>query len=152
MFRRILVAVDGSESSNKALVAALQLARDHHARLLLLHCVDELLLLAAGGLGVGTAPESGARILDDAGAIAAAAGVAAEKRLVQLPAQRLGETVAQQARDWKADLVVAGSHGRRGVGRLLLGSGAEQILRLAPVPVLCVGREASLAPIPSPHA
>jgi nucleotide-binding universal stress UspA family protein len=46
--------------------------------------------------------------------------------------------VADAARDWKADLVVVGSHGRRGLGRVLLGSGAEDILRLAPVPVLVV--------------
>lgn len=144
MFKRILVCVDGSDTSNKALVAALRLARDRDASLLLLHCVDELLLLAAGGLGVGKAPESGVRVLDDAEAIAKSAGVAAEKRLVQLPAQRLGETVADQAVEWNADLVVIGSHGRRGVGRLLLGSGAEQILRLAPVPVLCVRRDAAL--------
>ena len=144
MYRRILVAVDGSDTSNKALVAALQLARDRDAQVLLLHCVDELLLLAAGGLGVGSAPERGSRVLEDAEAIAKAAGVRVEKRLADMPAQRLGETVAEQARDWNADLIVIGSHGRRGVGRLLLGSGAEQILRLAPVPVLCVRREAAL--------
>lgn len=144
MYRRILVAVDGSDTSNKALVAALQLARDRDAHVLLLHCVDELLLLAAGGLGVGSAPERGSRVLEDAEAIAKAAGVRVEKRLVDMPAQRLGETVAENAKEWKADLVVIGSHGRRGVGRLLLGSGAEQIMRLAPVPVLCVRREAAL--------
>lgn len=144
MYKRILVAVDGSETANKALVAALQLARDRDARVLLLHCVDELLLLAAGGFGVGTEPGQGSKVLEDAAAIAKAAGVSCETRLSNMPAQRLGETVAEQAKDWGADLVVIGSHGRRGVGRLLLGSGAEQILRLAPVPVLCVRREASI--------
>jgi len=144
MYRRILVAVDGSEASNKALVAALQLARDRDAHVLLLHCVDELLLLAAGGLGAGTAPEQGRKVLDDAAAIAQGAGARCETRLADMPAQRLGETVAGQARDWGADLIVIGSHGRRGIGRVLLGSGAEQILRLAPVPVLCVRREALL--------
>jgi nucleotide-binding universal stress UspA family protein len=144
MYRRILVAVDGSDTSNKALVAALQLARDRDAQVLLLHCVDELLLLAAGGLGVGSAPERGSKVLEDAEAIAKAAGVRVEKRLADMPSQRLGETVAQHAGEWDADLIVIGSHGRRGVGRLLLGSGAEQILRLAPVPVLCVRREAVL--------
>ena len=50
----------------------------------------------------------------------------------------MGETVANAARLWNADLIVVGTHGRRGVGRMLLGSGAEQIVRLAPVPVLVV--------------
>ena len=145
MYRRILVAVDGSDTSNKALVAALQLARDRDAQLLLLHCIDELLLLADGGLGLGSASERGAQVLEDAEAIAKAAGVRCERRLVDMPAQRLGETVAEQAAHWRADLIVIGSHGRRGFGRVLLGSGAEQILRLAPVPVLCVRREASLS-------
>ena len=145
MYKRILVAVDGSDTSNKALVAALQLARDRDAQILLLHCIDELLLLADGGLGFGSATERGSKVLQDAEDIAKAAGVPAERRLADMPAQRLGETVAEHARDWKADLIVIGSHGRRGFGRLLLGSGAEQILRLAPVPVLCVRREASLS-------
>lgn len=145
MYRRILVAVDGSDTSNKALVAALQLARDRNAQLLLLHCVDELLLLADTGLEEGSAIDRGARVLEEAEAIAKAAGVRSERRLADMPAQRLGETVAEQASDWNADLIVIGSHGRRGLGRVLLGSGAEQILRLAPVPVLCVRCETSLS-------
>ena len=144
MYRRILVAVDGSDTSNKALVAALQLARDRQAQVLLLHCIDELLLLAAGGFGAGSGSGQGNKVLDDAEAIAKAAGVPVERCLADMPAQRLGDSVAQHASDWKADLIVIGSHGRRGFGRLLLGSGAEQILRLAPVPVLCVRREAAL--------
>lgn len=146
MYKRILVAVDGSETSNKALVAALQLARERDSRVLLLHCIDELLLLADGGLGTGSATERASRVLDDAEAIAAAAGVSAERRLADMPAQRLGERVAEAARNWRADIIVVGSHGRRGLGRLLLGSGAEQILRLAPVPVLCVRQDAVLKP------
>ena len=145
MYRRILVAIDGSEISTRALVAALQLARDRDCRLLLLHCVDELLLLADGGLGPGEVTERAAKVLEDAAAIAQAAGVPCEKRIANLPAQRLGETVAEMARRWEADLIVIGSHGRRGVGRVLLGSGAEQILRMAPVPVLCIRHDARLA-------
>ena len=52
--------------------------------------------------------------------------------------QRLGETAADAAKRWNADLLVVGTHGRRGIGRMLLGSGAEQIIRLAPVPTLVV--------------
>jgi nucleotide-binding universal stress UspA family protein len=64
--------------------------------------------------------------------------VPAETKLVEGVGARLGEVVAEEARAWEADLVVVGTHGRRGVGRVLLGSGAEQVLRLAPVPVLAV--------------
>lgn len=71
------------------------------------------------------------QILDDA--MATAAGVGADTVLV--------EAVAEAARPWKADLVVVGTQGRRGVGRMLLGSGAEQLIRRAPVPVLVIRSE-----------
>ncbi|MCG3189203.1 MAG: hypothetical protein LKCHEGNO_01489 [Burkholderiaceae bacterium] len=57
---------------------------------------------------------------------------------------RVCDVVVQEALEWKADLIVIGTHGRRGASRLLLGSDAEQVLRLAPVPVLLV-RDAGLA-------
>ena len=69
---------------------------------------------------------------------ASAMGVSAESHVVDKPHQRLGESVADEAADWGADLVVLGTHGRRGLGRMLLGSGAEQVIRLSPVPVLVV--------------
>jgi nucleotide-binding universal stress UspA family protein len=50
----------------------------------------------------------------------------------------LAEVVADAATRFKADLIVVGTHGRRGLGRMMLGSGAEQIIRLAPVPVLVI--------------
>jgi nucleotide-binding universal stress UspA family protein len=64
--------------------------------------------------------------------------VPADTKLLELPGGRLGEMVAGEARNWEPDLVVVGTHGRRGVSRVLLGSGAEQVLRLSPVPVLAV--------------
>ncbi len=59
------------------------------------------------------------------------------------------QQVAQLAADLEADLVVVGTHGRRGVPRLLLGSVAEMTLRLAPCPVLVVRRKSALVPAPS---
>jgi len=64
--------------------------------------------------------------------------VDSDSLLAEIPGIRLGETVAIQAREWKADLIVVGTHGRKGLGRVLLGSGAEQVIRTAPVPVLVV--------------
>jgi len=72
---------------------------------------------------------------------AQAANVPADTHLIDTPGQRLGQTVADEAVNWKADLIVLGTHGRRGVGRVLLGSGAEQIIRMASVPVLIVRGE-----------
>jgi nucleotide-binding universal stress UspA family protein len=69
---------------------------------------------------------------------ASAMGVNAQSQVLDPSSQRLGESVADEAADWGADLVVLGTHGRRGLGRVLLGSGAEQVIRLCPVPVLVV--------------
>lgn len=140
MYKRILVAIDGSEQSTRALVAALQLARDGEGRVRLLHVLEDFAYV--GGLEYGgdlqdAVRRAGSAAMEDAMAVASSAGVPAERRLVEA-GQRLGEVVAQEARDWAADLVVVGTHGRRGVGRMFLGSGAEQVLRLAPVPVLVV--------------
>jgi nucleotide-binding universal stress UspA family protein len=54
------------------------------------------------------------------------------------PAQRIAAAIADEADAWPADLVVAGTHGRTGVQRLLLGSVAEGIARVSPVPVLLI--------------
>ncbi|WP_457281538.1 universal stress protein [Polaromonas sp. P5_D5] len=145
MFKRILIPVDGSDTSNKALVAGLAMARETSASVRLLHAFNEAAYL--GGVDpygtwsadlVGMMRESGAKVLTDATAIAGSAGVTASQLLCDEPGKRLGESVAEAAKLWNADLIVVGSHGRRGLGRVLLGSGAEQILRLAPVPVLVV--------------
>ena len=141
MYKRILVPVDGSEASTRALVAALQLAREGNGRVRLLHALDELQYLSGfevGGDLLGLAREYGARTLQDALSVAVSAGVPADSKLVESRGARLGDLVATEAREWEADLVVVGTHGRRGLGRVLLGSGAEQVIREAPVPVLAV--------------
>lgn len=145
MFKRILVPVDGSPTANKALVAALQMARDCGGQVRLFHMVNEMAYMGSydmyGGYSdelVRILHETGAKVISDAMAIAQAAGVPADNTLFSGFGQRLGDVVASAARDWNADLVVVGSHGRRGISRVLLGSGAEHIIRTAPVPVLVV--------------
>jgi len=141
MYRRILVPVDGSETSNRAVVAALQMARENGGRVRLVHALDELAYLSGYEYSADllkAARDQGARVLEDAQAMARSADVTADGKLVETAGRRLGELVAEEARSWEADLVVVGTHGRRGMSRILLGSGAEQVLRLAPVPVLAV--------------
>jgi nucleotide-binding universal stress UspA family protein len=141
MFKRILVPVDGSETSNQALVTALQMARETGARVRLVHSFDEMVYLTGfeyGGDILDVAREYATKVLDDGLAQAGSAGVTCDSRLSDMPGRRLGEVVAKEAQDWDADLVVVGTHGRRGIGRVLLGSGAEQVIRLSAVPVLSV--------------
>ena len=141
LFRKILVPVDGSSISGQALDLAIALAREHHGQLRALHVIDELGYLSSyeyAGELLATSRRQGLALLEKTRQAAAQAEVPIDTRLVDQPGQRLGQTVADEAATWGADLVVVGSHGRRGVGRELLGSGAEQIVRLSSVPVLTV--------------
>ncbi len=141
MYKRILVPVDGSDTSTQALASAIALAREGGGRIGLLHCVDELAYLSAydyAGSMLDLVREGGTKLLSEATATCRAAGVDTDSTFIDGPGQRLGDTVAKQALDWKADLIVVGTHGRRGVDRLVMGSGAEQIIRTAPVPVLVI--------------
>ncbi len=140
-FQKILVPVDGSSTSAKALDYALQLARDNHSQVRAMHAIDELGYLSGyeySGELVASARKNASELLQKAVVAAQAQGVALDTHLIDQPGQRLGQTVADEAANWGADLVVVGTHGRRGVGRVLLGSGAEQIVRMAPVAVLTV--------------
>jgi nucleotide-binding universal stress UspA family protein len=145
MYKRILIPVDGSQTSSKALTAALQLARDASGQVRLVHMVDDLAYIggyeAYGAYSaqlMEIAQKVGNQILDGALAVAKATGVQADQMLFDKFGAQLGETVADASKLWNADLIVVGTHGRRGIGRMFLGSGAEQIIRLAPVHVLVV--------------
>ncbi|HWI81187.1 universal stress protein [Ramlibacter sp.] len=153
MYQRIIVPIDGSDTSTQALASAIGLAKESGGRVRLVHVVEELAYLTgydqfggyAGDL-LKIMRETGAKILDNGLATAAAAGVAADQVLYDNLGERLPEVVAEEARRWNADLIVVGTHGRRGVGRMLLGSGAEQIVRTAPVPVLVIRSAAAAQP------
>lgn len=140
-YKRILIPIDGSPTSNKALVAALELGRENGARVRVMHALDELALVSGfeySGELMKAAREQGQKALDDALAIVRYSGVEGDTHLMETPGKRLGEAVAEESSAWDADLVVVGTHGRRGLSRVLLGSGAESVLRLATVPVLVI--------------
>jgi nucleotide-binding universal stress UspA family protein len=142
MYQRILVPVDGSETSNCGLEEAIRLAKLTKARIRLVHAVDGV--VSSTGFEYATADifgmliEAGAQILSEAKARVEASGVAVDTFLPETFGGRVCDVVVDQAKLWKADLIVIGTHGRRGVGRLLIGSDAEQIVRASPVPVLLV--------------
>ena len=82
--------------------------------------------------------EGGEKVLKTAKARVEASGVPVETALFDSFAGRVCDLVVAEAPNWHADLIVLGTHGRRGVGRVFMGSDAEQIVRLAPTPVLLV--------------
>jgi nucleotide-binding universal stress UspA family protein len=152
MYARILVPVDGSPTSEAGLAEAICLAGLSGGRIRLMHLVDELPYIPeAATYGVlvpdpaRPARERGAALLDRWGARVAQAGVEVDTMLLEGIGGRLVEFVNGQVEAWKADVIVLGTHGRRGLGRTLLGSDAEQIARHATVPVLLVRRHAKAA-------
>jgi nucleotide-binding universal stress UspA family protein len=147
MFKRILVPVDGSPTSVHGLTQALQLARSQGATLYLLHVLDEHMLIgyAEGGAVAAVTEDflaalraSGRRILERARAKVAKAGVKSKPLMVDNIMSSVAEVIIAEARRTRADLIVMGTHGRRGVSRLVLGSDSEGVVRGAPVPVLLV--------------
>ena len=141
MFKRILVPVDGSDTSSKALTAALQLARESGGGVRIIHSLDELAYMTGYEYSVDVmrmARDQASGVLQQSIDVATAAGIPTSSQVIEAPGKRLGDVVADDARSWNADLIVVGTHGRRGIGRVVLGSGAEQVLRMAPVPVLVI--------------
>ncbi|HUZ02798.1 MAG TPA: universal stress protein [Thermomicrobiaceae bacterium] len=153
MYRRIDVAIDESEPASAALDAALRLAGEQQARLRAVYVVDLEPLLATGAEGINLdAVETawcaaGHRILERASSLAAAAGVDIETKLLETPKDGvdISDAIVADATSWKADVVVIGTHGRRGLARQLLGSVAEAVARTATMPVLLIRGPAASA-------
>ena len=144
MYRRILVPIDGSPASSRGLGEAIELARNQGAEILLLHVVNEW-QVAAGDIaavnleaGARRLREIGEDLLREAESRVRGAGVSAKTALIEEIGVAVGACVVQRAREWPADLIICGTHGRRGLARLLMGSDAEYIVRHTPVPVLLV--------------
>jgi len=145
MYQRILVSIDDSPTSHRALREAVALANDQHAKLRIVYVVDEVALYGEAPLADPFVIEKewvrmGREILTRAQRAAHAFGLEAEIKLLET--EKVGEGIADaivaEAVEWKADLVVAGTHGRSGLTHLLMGSVAEGILRTSPVPMLLV--------------
>lgn len=142
MYKRILVPVDGSPASSRGLGEAINLGRDQGSEMLLIHIVDDWKVatgdIATVNLEAGSRRlrQAGQALLREAEARVRQAGVPVTTVLLEELGLPVGACIVQRARDWPADLIVCGTHGRRGVRRLLLGSDAEYILRHTPVPIL----------------
>lgn len=139
LIRKILFPTDFSDGSDAALVFASSLARDNHAKLLVIH-VHEPNIIYADGLGAayGVLPqeqrEDSKALLESVEP--AFPGIDCERRLVEgTPADAIVDLAKNEE---GVDLIVLGTHGRSGISRLLMGSVAEAIVRRAPCPVLTI--------------
>jgi nucleotide-binding universal stress UspA family protein len=150
MYKRILVPIDGSETSMLGLREAMRIAGGDGCQLCLFHVVNELVLdYSYGGQACGASlleslREVGNDILHRAEAIARTQGLAVESVLLECFGGSAADLIVQQATNWHADLIVMGTHGRRGLRRLAMGSDAESVVRASSVPVLLVRGEGKL--------
>lgn len=149
MYKKILVPTDGSAIAQKGLAEAIALGKLTGASLRLIHVVDELSFALSAGYGAGymgdilsVLREAGAEVLSQAEAQVRASGLEVDSVLNDSFAGRVSDLVMAQVSHWGAELIVLGTHGRRGVGRIFMGSDAESIVRSATVPVLLLRAQA----------
>ena len=145
MYKNILVAVDDSETSRCALGEAVNIARATNAKLHIVHVADEVLLrmhprTVSTTLNLDHAMAvirgAGEKILEDARATAT--GIEAETILLETMKRRVSEVLVDKSRELGCDLIVIGRHGQHGLARLILGSVAEQVAKIADASVLLV--------------
>ncbi len=144
MYSKILVPVDGSETSTAGLNEAVRLAKIHGSQLCLMHIVNEFVLDCTWAPGqysedlFESLRKGGRQILDAAEKLVLAQGIRPTCVMVESIGGVAADLILKQAQEWHADVIVMGTHGRRGIFRLAMGSDAEQVVRGATIPVMLV--------------
>lgn len=145
MYNHIIVAVDDSSTSAMGLDKAIELSRLNGARLEIVHAVDESIFSHITGTTLGNKEKAlaallaeGQDILDRAVATAKSQGISPESHLLSSESLHAADQIAKHVAHTGADLLVVGSHGRRGFQHMILGSVAEKLLRKVNVSVLVV--------------
>ncbi|HTN62131.1 MAG TPA: universal stress protein [Devosia sp.] len=148
MYKRILIATDGSDLASRALDHGLALAKALAAEVTIMTATE--FTVAVGGSAEFTYLNSGELFteLEKAKAVGAQAILSAAKqraealeipaKVLHIPQQHAADAIVETAEQHGSDLIVMGSHGRRGIGRLLLGSQAAEVLARSQIPVLIV--------------
>jgi nucleotide-binding universal stress UspA family protein len=144
VYKHILVPLDGSSTADRGLREAIRLACELKSKLRLLQVIDDFPMLAEMSTlssfeaGLQRMREYGESVLTRALAQATEAGVEAQTLLREVTQGRIADILIEEAGKAACDLIVMGTHGRRGLSRLALGSDADRVARSSPVPVLLV--------------
>ncbi len=143
MYKHILVPIDGSDTSNLALKHAIALAKEQHSTLRLFHVID--LTPAYSSVNAPHVVErqnalqaEGQKVIDDGSAPVLAAVIQYDSKCITTFDKRIYDLIDEEAVRWPADLIVIGTHGRRGISRLFLGSVAEALARISSKPLLLI--------------
>ena len=150
MYERIMIAVDESFMTGQVMESAIELAKATGAQVAICHAIDETIfaqrevaMMLPNSVGKSEARlRLGAegflgRLLE----VARAAGVKAEIKLVESEQKHVSDMLIDAAAEWQADLLVVGTHGRRGIERFFVGSVAERLVRKAQTSLLLVRGE-----------
>ncbi|QOF76141.1 universal stress protein [Variovorax sp. 38R] len=144
VYKHILVPLDGSPTADRGLLEAIRLASELKSELRLLHVINdfpmrmEISTISSFEAGLLQMRAYGESVLSKALTQANAAGVQAQTVLREVTQGRVADIVTEEAGKAACDLIVMGTHGRRGLSRLALGSDADRVARSSPVPVLLV--------------
>jgi len=156
MYKKILVAVDDSATAMRGLDEAIKLAKAGGSQLCVLHVIEPMAVslypeAAAYAEDMFDAlRDAGKLVLERAQARARKKGVEARSALIDNRGYPVAELIVTYANKWRADVIVLGTHGRRGFSHLLMGSDAESVVRSATMPVLLVRAPDSKVPEKTP--
>jgi nucleotide-binding universal stress UspA family protein len=148
MYKRIVVPIDGSDCANAGLHEVPRIASQSDHLVLLIHVIEssggnEQFPAGTVGAIMQDAPrKQGRALLDEATTTLSSLGLRCEAILAESHNQRISEVIVTHAALRNAELIVMGTHGRRGVRRMLLGSDAAEVVSLTTIPVLLVRNQA----------
>jgi nucleotide-binding universal stress UspA family protein len=146
MYKKIMLALDGSKVSDSLIDEIIKLTKNQDVDLRIIHVIDESLIYYGGPAFdylslIALWRKEGQDILDNAvKIITTQSSIQVETSILELkpPQGRVADVIVEEAKKWPADLLVIGTHGRRGFSRLFLGSVAENTIRISTTPVLLV--------------
>lgn len=145
MYKHILVALDGSQTSDLALKEAMTLAKENKSVVKAINVIDAYHVSPATDFVsikevVDSLSNEGLKILANAKKRMDAEEILSETDVIQTnqASQSIAQVISNAAENWPADLIIVGTHGRKGFSHLLLGSVAESICRIATKPILLI--------------
>jgi nucleotide-binding universal stress UspA family protein len=144
MYKKILCPVDGSDSSDRGMLEAINLAKDQNAKIQFINVIDNYFPIVdiSGGSNYADLTEilceNGKAVLEKAENTAKLSNVLCTTKLSESMMGQVSRSIVDEAVRFKADLIVMGTHGLRGFERMVMGSDADAVVRTSPVPVLLV--------------
>jgi nucleotide-binding universal stress UspA family protein len=144
IYKHIMIAMDDSEASDLALKEAIRLTEDQQATLKIMYILDKGIITSTGNSTNqenlwNAYKQQGKTFLDRIKRELIEKNIAYETHLVELSARHsLAMKILEEASSWGANIMVLGTHGRKGISRLFRGSVTESVLRIATIPVLVV--------------